>query len=322
MPPPSLAARRARRPALGRGAPLAAAALASGLAGVSYAVWETRAFVLRTARVPVLPAGQRSLRVLHLSDLHLTPGQRIKADFVRGLTDLGPDLVVVTGDFLAHHDAVGPVLDCLDELLDAPGAFVLGSNDYFAPIIKNPARYLLPSGQNRRQVGAVLPWRDLVAALAGRGWADLDNSRARIDVGGRVVAMAGVDDPHLHYDDLAVADEPPDPSVDIAIAIAHAPYLRVLDRFTASGWPLVLAGHTHGGQLRIPGKGALVTNCDLDTDRCRGLHQHHAGGRTAWMNVSAGLGTSPYAPVRFACRPEATLLTLESPPTGSDDPRV
>ena len=102
---------------------------------------------------------------------------------------------------------------------------------------------------------------------------------------------------------------PPD-DADLAVAVAHAPYLRVLDRFTADGYALVLAGHTHGGQLRLPGYGALVTNCDLDPARARGLHRHSAGGRSAWLHVSAGLGTSPYAPVRFGCRPEATLLTL------------
>ena len=73
---------------------------------------------------------------------------------------------------------------------------------------------------------------------------------------------------------------------------------------------LLLAGHTHGGQLCLPFKGALVTNCDLDTGRAKGLHRHHG----SWLHVSAGLGTSPYAPVRFFCRPEATLLTLTARP--------
>ncbi len=278
-------------------------------AGVAYSVWETRAFVLRTAEVPVLPAGQRPLRLLHLSDLHLTPAQHAKQQWVRGLEELDPDLVVVTGDFLGHLDAIAPVLSCLGGLLDRPGAFVLGSNDYFAPIVKNPARYLLPRGQDQRRVGERLPWRELVGELADRGWCDLGNRRDGLTVDGRTLALAGVDDPHLRYDDLgAVAGAPDD--ADIAIAVAHAPYLRVLDQFTADGYPLVVAGHTHGGQLRVPGYGALVTNCDLDHGRARGLHRHRADGRTSWLHVSAGLGTSPYAPVRFCCRPEATLLTL------------
>jgi predicted MPP superfamily phosphohydrolase len=280
------------------------------VAGLGYAVGESRAFVLRRARVPVLPAGQPAMRVLHLSDLHLTPTQWLKQRWVRRLADLRPDLVVVTGDFLAHRDAVPTAFACLDGLLDLPGAFVLGSNDYYAPVVKNPLRYLLPAGQDRTRVGELLPWRGLVHGLTSRGWVDLSNRRAELTVGDRRLAFTGVDDPHLDYDDLSAAAGPPPADVDLALAVAHAPYLRVLNRFTADGWPLILAGHTHGGQVRVPGVGALVTNCDLDTQRCRGLHRHTAGDRTAWMHVSAGLGTSPYAPVRFACRPEATLLTL------------
>ena len=73
---------------------------------------------------------------------------------------------------------------------------------------------------------------------------------------------------------------------------------------------LILAGHTHGGQVCVPGYGALVTNCDIDTRRVKGVSQHTADGHTAAMHVSAGLGMSPFAPYRFACRPEASLLTL------------
>ena len=89
---------------------------------------------------------------------------------------------------------------------------------------------------------------------------------------------------------------------------------------TADGAGLVIAGHTHGGQLAVPLVGALVTNCDLDRRRAKGLSRWWPGADrgavvggaadAAWLHVSAGLGTSPYAPVRFACRPEATLLTL------------
>lgn len=290
--------------------PRAAMAIAAAAAvGLAYAGAETRAFVLRSAQVPVLPAGRGPLRLLHLSDLHLTPDQHFKQRWLTGLAALEPDVVVVTGDFLGHHQAVDPVLDCLDGLLDRPGAFVLGSNDYYAPILKNPARYLMPSGQDESRVGARLPWRALMAALTRRGWLDLSNRRGRLHAAGLELALAGVDDPHLDYDDLDAVAGPPEPA-DLAIGVAHAPYIRVLDGFTADGYPLVLAGHTHGGQLRLPGYGALVTNCDLDPVRARGLHRHTRAGQSSWLHVSAGLGTSPYAPVRFCCRPEATLLTL------------
>ena len=80
----------------------------------------------------------------------------------------------------------------------------------------------------------------------------------------------------------------------------------------ADGFELLLAGHTHGGQVCLPGYGALVTNCGISRAMVKGLHRYPGDGSQpeSWLNVSAGLGTSPTAPVRFCCRPEATLLTL------------
>ena len=117
-----------------------------------------------------------------------------------------------------------------------------------------------------------------------------------------------MDDPHIGRDKYDDVSGPFDPGADLALAVAHAPYLRVLNPMAEDGTHLIMTGHTHGGQLRVPGYGALVTNCDLDTTRARGLSQHRASA----LHVSAGLGTSPYAPFRFACPPEASLLTLTS----------
>jgi predicted MPP superfamily phosphohydrolase len=287
-----------------------AAGAALAAAGLVGAFAESRAYLLRRYRLPVLPAGSRPLRVLHLSDLHLTPSTRRERDWVRGLAALEPDLVVNTGDNLAHLDAVPVAVDALGELLDRPGVFVLGSNDYFAPRPKNPARYLVPAGRGRRIKGRRLPTGQLVDAFVQRGWLDLDNTRARLEVGGLRLAVVGVDDPHLHYDRFPPAADVAE-AADLRVGVAHAPYQRVLDAMVDDGASLLLAGHTHGGQLRLPGVGALVTNCDLDRGRASGLHQHAVAGHDpSWMHVSAGAGTSPYTPVRFACRPEATLLTL------------
>ncbi len=284
---------------------------ALGGAALTYAAgYEVRAFTLRRAEVALLPAGARPLKVLHVSDLHMTTRQDRKRAWVRRLAELEPDLVVNTGDNLGGPDSVPTVLDALAPLLDVPGVFVLGSNDYYSPILKNPVRYLLPSGQDTSRRGRPQPWPDLRDALVAGGWTDLSNRRDQAKVGDVRIAFAGVDDPHLRYDDLAAVAGPADQDADLRLAVTHAPYLRVLDAFTRDGYDLVLAGHTHGGQLCVPFYGALVTNCDLDTARVKGLHEHRADGRTARLHVSAGLGTSPFAPVRFACRPEATLLTL------------
>ncbi|MDX6299573.1 MAG: uncharacterized protein QOF53_787 [Nocardioidaceae bacterium] len=289
----------------------------AGAAGLGYAAGiEVRWFALRRVRLPVLPAGHRPLTVLHVSDLHLTPSQGRKRAWVRRLAELEPDLVVNTGDNLAHPEAVPAVLDAFGGLLDVPGVFVLGSNDYFAPTLRNPARYLLPDDGQRNTHSPKLPFGELRAGFEDRGWVDLTNRRDSLTVDGTRIAFAGVDDPHLGYDDLTAVGGPADPDADLRMGVTHAPYLRVLDQFTRDGYETVLAGHTHGGQLCLPFYGALVTNCDLDTARVKGLHRHPAGAReeergSSWLHVSAGLGTSPYAPVRFCCRPEATLLTLE-----------
>lgn len=307
MPPRALTT-TARRVAL--------AGMATGAAVAAYgAGYEVRAFTVRHVEVPVLPAGAAPLRVLHLSDLHLTPAQRAKGDWIRSLARLEPDFVVDTGDNLAHHDSVPVLLDSMGPLLGRPGAFVLGSNDYFAPSFRNPVRYLLPDDGRRSTHTARLPYGELRRALTGAGWLDLTNTRGRVTVGGLDVALVGVDDPHLRYDDLAAVAGPAPAEADLRIGVTHAPYLRVLDQFATDGYEVVLAGHTHGGQICLPGGRALITNCDLEPARARGLSRHPAGSApgqpgSAWLHVSAGAGTSPYAPVRIACRPEATLLTL------------
>ncbi len=272
--------------------------------------YEVRAFRLREAEVPCLPTGADPLRVLHLSDIHLTPSQLRKQEWLGSLAALEPDLVVNTGDNLSHAGAVDPVVQALGALLDIPGVYVFGSNDYWGPVLKNPLRYFLPNGGKKKFHGPPLPWRDLRSKLGAGGWLDLTNTTASLEVNGLRIAFAGVDDPHLGYDDLEAVAGPADATADLRLGVSHAPYLRVLDAFTADGYDLILAGHTHGGQLRVPGYGALVTNCDIDPRRSRGLHDHRAGDRRAWLHVSAGLGTSPYAPYRFCCFPEATLLTL------------
>ncbi len=295
--------------------PLLGAGAFAGAALTAYGMWETRAYTLRRVTVPALPAGQRPLRVLHLSDIHMTPGQRRKQEWLSGLATLRPDLVVNTGDNLAHRDCVPHVRAALGALLDVPGVFVFGSNDYYSPTLKNPVKYLLPDDGKRRTDVPQLPWRDLRAAYTGAGWLDLTNRRDRLRVGETSFAFAGVDDPHLGYDELDKVAGPADAESDVRVGVAHAPYLRVLDQFAADGYDAIVAGHTHGGQVCLPFVGALTTNCDLEPARARGLHRHPADSRpddpgSAWLHVSAGLGTSPYARVRVACRPEATLITL------------
>jgi uncharacterized protein len=290
---------------------------AFGAAALGYSVVvERNWFALRMVEIPVLPPGTGPLRVLHISDAHLTPGRKRLMSWIRSLDDLDPHLVVNTGDSIAHPQSVRPFLDSLGPLLDRPGVFVLGSNDLYAPEPYNPALYLLgPSSRRRIKKSPDLPWEKLCDEMAAAGWLDLDNRRGRLTAGGLDIALAGVHDPHIKRDRYAHVAGRADPSADLRIAVMHSPEPRVLDQFAADGYDLLLAGHTHGGQLCLPWYGTLVTNCGLDRKRARGLHRHPVDGR-AWLHVSAGLGTSPWAPARFACRPEASLLTLVARDSG------
>lgn len=313
-----------------------------GAIGLGAFVWgslvERRRFTLREVTVPVLAHGSAPIRVLHISDLHMAPWQRDKQEWVRSLADLHPDLVVNTGDNLGHAEGVASVAYALEPFQGMPGVFVNGSNDMVGPEMKNPLRYFLgPSTRSLSGPGSggtsheALDLAALHNVFADLGWMNINNAAESIDLNGTHVELFGVDDPHIGKDRLdlitraiddlrandPLADEVwPDPEEAAAprptltIGVAHAPYQRILNSFVNHGAQLILAGHTHGGQVCVPGFGALVTNCDIPRRQVKGLSLWNLGLRTAFLNVSAGLGTSIYAPVRFACPPEATLLTL------------
>lgn len=308
-----------------RNATLATLGVGAGVLGYSTLI-EPRAFALRRFDVPVLPPGAMPVKVLQVTDLHLTPSQHYRANWLRGLDVLEPDLVVSTGDNLAHMNAVPAVLDAYGPLLHRPGVFVLGSNDYFPPVLKSPFGYFTDS--HRRGASLThkrLPTQDLVDGFTAAGWRSVMHHRLRLTVAGVDLEIVGVNDPHIDFDDYDRVAGPAAPDADLTIGVTHAPYQRVLDPMAADGAQLLIAGHTHGGQVCVPGYGALVTNCDLDTRRAKGLTRWWPGAgqpdergkrpRTApddaaYLHVSAGLGASPYSPFRLACRPEATLLTL------------
>jgi uncharacterized protein len=292
----------------------AALTVTAGAAVFGYAsVIERNWFALRQFTVPVLPAGAGPVRVLHLSDAHLTPGRHRLLSWLRSLDALEPDLVVNTGDSIAHTQAVQPFLTALGPLLDRPGIFVYGSNDLYSPTPKNPLRYLVTTSalDHKRHIPD-LPWAELGAGMVAAGWMDATNQRGRLKAGGLDIEVGGVHDSHIGRDRYPQIAGRTDPGADLRLGVMHSPEPRVMDRFAADGYDLLLAGHTHGGQVCLPHVGTLVTNCGIDRERARGLHRHPREGAPSrpWVHVSAGLGTSPWTPFRFWCRPEATLLTL------------
>lgn len=170
------------------GVPLKVTAVgaAVGAAGLAYAAgFEARSFRLRRVTVPVLPHGARPLRVLQVSDIHMVSGQRKKRAWLQSLAGLRPDFVVNTGDNLSDPEAVPEVLDALGPLMKFPGVYVFGSNDYYGPKLRNPARYLLEKARgkhglngNAPAVGVVHnPWEPMRDAFDEAGWLNLSNTR-------------------------------------------------------------------------------------------------------------------------------------------------
>lgn len=292
---------------------------AVGAVGSAAAVWgigiERYLFTVREATASVLPAGSPSLRVLHISDAHMAPWQRRKQNWLASLAALQPDLIVNTGDNLGHRDGLAGIRQAFDPFAGIPGVFVHGSNDVHAPAPRNPLRYFSgPSARHREP--SYLDTASLDRYFTeDLGWTVLNNSAARLTVAGTSIDFFGVNDAHRGWDRLDVLPSAidalgPRRSGTTAIGVTHAPYQRVLNEFVRLGADAIFGGHTHGGQVCLPGFGALVANCDIPLKQAKGLSTWKDNDRAVPLNVSAGCGHSIYAPVRFACRPEATLLTL------------
>jgi predicted MPP superfamily phosphohydrolase len=265
---------------------------------------ERRWYRLRTYDLAILPAdGPDRLDVLHLSDLHVVRGDAAKRRFLASLP--AADVTIVTGDLLAEPEAVETAVEAIRATRGRLASwFVLGSNDYFVPEPLNYFAYFRRHRKHRRARGGRA--RDLIAQLGADGWVDLTNSRRETAIDGWGVELLGLDDAHIRWHDLRVAPRRTD---RFSIAVMHSP--DSAPETAALGYDLMFAGHTHGGQVCLPVVGALVTNCSMPRRLVDGLIRM---GPTV-LHISRGLGTSKYAPFRFCCRPEATILRLTRRPT-------
>ncbi|MEX1178913.1 MAG: metallophosphoesterase [Nitriliruptor sp.] len=295
---------------------LASATAGAAAATLAYATLiEPRWYRLRRLRAPGTLRRPGTLRILHVADTHLAPWQEDRVRFLASLANLDHDLVVATGDLLGwqrHEDATARALAPLTSG-GRPGVVVLGSNDRFGPVVKSPLAYF--TEPERRVHGSPLDTPRFVAALTHHGYETLVDDATEVTTPLGTVAVGGIDDPHLAFGRGRSADEvlpaaaavaPTDLDAILRLGLVHAPYRAALDRLVDAGHDVLLAGHTHGGQVRLPGVGALTANCDIPLDQARGPSRWQ--GR--YLHVSPGLGHSAYAPVRFACRPEATLIEL------------
>lgn len=306
-----------RRILSGAAAVFTAGSVTAGLA-TAFGAYSARQFGLRYETLPLLTPGQQPLRLLHISDIHLVAGDQAKIRFVQELAELAPDVIVNTGDNPGAVDAVEDVLEALAPLLQVPGIFVLGSNDFYAPRTGNPLRYLRApttrDGYDAEDNQHNIDFRRLVAGLSRTGqWQSAGNQARTLSIREDVrFNVAGTHDAHLRADRWPGFLPLATPTT-YNIAVTHAPYRRVLDAAVADGAAIVFAGHTHGGQVALPGYGAIVSNCDLPTGLASGLFAWRSAGRRALVNVSAGIGVSPTVPLRTFCRPEAVVLDLIAP---------
>ena len=274
---------------------------------------ERRAYRLVRRGLAILPAdGPETVTVLHLSDLHFVTDDPRKHAFLATIPRA--DVTVVTGDFLAEPEAVETAVAAVRETRGRLASwYVLGSNDYYASRAVNPLRYFIRTSRRKPRHGRRGPSDELRALLSADGWDDLTNRRDELDLGGLAIELLGLDDAHIRRQDLRVA--PRRSPSRFGIAVMHSP--DSAPEVAACGYPLVVAGHTHGGQVRLPLVGALVTNSHLPRRLVSGLIR--MGG--SFVHVSPGLGTSRYAPFRFLCPPEATLLELRRASGGGEPAR-
>ena len=250
---------------------LGLAGIAAGGAALAWGSIERTMPTLRRYDVPI-ERDVPEVTILQIADLHLFAGQEFLLHFLSDVASSERfDMVVATGDNFGSLDAFDMVMDAYRPFLSYPGAFVLGSNDYYSPIPKPWTRYLMRSTPPPARVVPDLPYLPMVRQMRDAGWVDLSNASGTLSL--------------------------------------SAPYTRVVSALTSEGADLILAGHTHGGQIGIPGIGAIITNCDIARHYAKGLNRWQApDGSQAWLHVSAGLGTSPHAKVRIATRPEASLI--------------
>ncbi len=309
---------------------------ATGLSITGTAYLNTRKYKLhkRTVYLPHLSSPELSaktqlktlspLRILHISDPHLRAKQAHRLRFLQQLHHARPDFIILTGDLISENQAITPLITALQELAGIPGVFVYGSNDYYAPKLKNPLRYLWKNSNQDlntpRKPNLDTPY--LTRELEKLGWINLNNTRTRLTVKDWEIELVGVNDPHLQYDRYPAPTGFSTTLPDVKIGVTHSPYTRILQKFADEHCQLTFAGHTHGGQVCLPPHQALVTNCDLPTPYCAGMFSWplqtdqamHGNGKfipqpTTQMavQISKGIGTSPYTPLRLFCPPEVIL---------------
>ena len=254
--------------------------------GLAWGLYEAAWVRLTDLELPLagLPPELAGLRIAHLADFHLgtpSPGTRAVERAVDWVAERQPDLVLVTGDLLARPRGARRLRRLIERL--PPVYAVLGNHDYADS--RDPFS---------RPVGEV----DL-----GRGTLLADGA-VTLDLRGRKVQLVGID-PRTYMRRDARPWELADADADLRILLCHFP--RVVDLLPEGVFDLVLAGHTHDGQICLPYPGGKLRLAHPRVPYNHGVYRRPA----ATLHVSSGLGTT-FVPLRFFARPEVTELRLVS----------
>lgn len=226
-----------------------------------------------------LPAAFDGFTILHLSDLHADNSPRAMSSVAHLLNDLDYDLCVWTGDY--RGETFGDFRPCLRELSSLRARI---STDVYAVLGNHDSIRMVPD-------------------IEAMGVKLLLNESVVIARGDARLSLSGVDDAHFHHaEDLASAARGV-PAGAYAILLSHTP--EIYSAAAQAGFDLLLGGHTHGGQICLPGGFALTLDAVLPRRMGRGAWKHE----TMAGYTSAGAGAS-IVPVRFNCPPEITLHRL------------
>jgi len=281
---------------------LGASALLAGLATAVYATRvDPRRYRLEKLTVTTDGACSpaRPLKILHISDLHLSYPESHKIEFLKKITQEEYDLIALTGDIIENYTGL-PYLRSILSRKPRLGAYaVLGNHDYYAySMFHKTVGRLFRRFRHPRERRDVQP---LIEALQQSGFTVLRNSAVHHAEAG--LHVLGVDYPTLHPELLQdlVAEAG---AGDYIVVLFHMPIH--LDNIVRTGAHLALGGHTHGGQIRIPGLGAIITDSELPRRDASGLFRRQA---TAF-HISRGLGADPRTNIRFNCPPAATVLEV------------
>jgi predicted MPP superfamily phosphohydrolase len=244
---------------------------------------ESLDLIVRDWRIPVrgLPEGLGGLNIVHLTDWHMSPryDRRFFEHAVDEANRLDPDLVLFTGDLVEDESAIEWVEPILGRLSARVGKLaILGNHD----LLYGPDA--------------------IMRAVESAGFEDVDGRWSIREAGGRTIALGGTSAPWGPRLDPSFR-----PGADLTVVLSHSP-----DQFyQIASWgsvDLVLAGHNHGGQVRLPVFGPVLMPSLYSRRFDRGFFLR---GRT-WMYVSQGLGAKH--PIRYNCRPELTRIVLQSEP--------